>query len=542
MHPIVRSTLLTVAAATLGAAFLAPLPAQGLGRAPSRDSAAPAARVVVDSASPRASVRGFLLAVRADDFRGATRWIDQTDPTAAARAEEVARRLSDLLDTYLWVDLETVSPRAIGDTTDGLPYDQELLGEVPDGEGRMAAIRLQFDLLATPPHWVFSAGTVARVDSLYEALPDYWARENLPESLLRRGPLDIRWWQWLALLTLVPLAVFVGYVLAKPIQSVLRRLVANTATDLDDAVIAAARGPIALLLGVAIVRLLLGWVALPEPAERIVVSLQRAAVVVAVFWIALRGIKVLQHRLPDTEWGTLHPAMRSVIPLLARVAWLFVFVIGVLSVIASFGYPIATILAGLGIGGIAVALGAQKSLEHFFGSLALGADQPFRVGDWVIIDGIEGEVESIGLRSTRIRTMERTIVSFPNGGLAELRSENLTRRDRIRFRAVIGVEYGTSAATVQQVRNEIEAMLRDHAMVWPDRVVVRFQQFGASSLDIEIFCWILTPVADEFRRVREELLLSIMRIVEGAGTGFAFPTQTLWLKQDPAVGRISAPK
>lgn len=534
MHSIARLSGLVMALLALGTT----LDAQAIRRAAPRGAAVPQPlRVVVDSASPRASVLGFLRAVRVEDHTRAARWLDQSDSILAARAPQLARRLSDVLDTHLWVDIEQVSPLAIGDTTDGLPLDQELLGEVPDAEKRLTPIRLQKELATAPTRWVFSAGTVARIDSLYEALPDYWARENLPESLLRRGPLDIRWWQWLALLVLIPLAGLAAYLVASPTQAVLRRLVANTDTDLDDAVIAQSRGPFALLIGVGLSRLLLTWIALPGPAEIFVVDLQRAIAVVALFWFALRGITVLESALPDTEWGGTHRAFLSVIPLVSRVARLFILVLGVLSVIASFGYPIATILAGLGIGGIAIALGAQKSLEHFFGSLSIGADQPFRVGDWVIVDGIEGEVESIGLRSTRIRTLERTIVSFPNGGLSEQRSENLTSRDRIRFRAVIGLVYGTSSATIQQVRNGIEEMLRDHAMVWPDRIVVRFQQFGASSLDIEIFCWIRTDKADEFRRVREELLLSIMRIVEGAGSSFAFPTQTLWVKQSGVVGR-----
>ena len=528
--------LLSVAAPLVFAG--SPAGAQGIGRAPARGAAgSPVVRVVVDSASPRASVLGFLLAERADDHVRATRWLDQSDSTLAPRAAELARRLSDVMDTYLWVDLEKVSPLAAGDTTDGLSFDQELLGEVPGVDKRPTPIRLQRDDTAVPVRWVFSAATVARIDSLYEALPDYWARETLPEALLRRGPLDIRWWQWLALLTLIPLAGLVGLLIAAPTQTVLRRMVANTEADLDDAIISASRGPITLLFGVMISWLLLDWVALPGPAQAFVVSLQRAISVVALFWIVLRGITVLRNKLPESKWGTLHPTMRSLIPLGAQVARLFIFGLGVLTVVATFGYPVATILAGLGIGGIAIALGAQKSLEHFFGSVAIGVDHPFGVGDWVIVDGVEGEVETIGLRSTRIRTLERTIVSFPNGGLAELKSENLTLRDRMRFRTVIGVEYGTNSATIQRVRNEIEEMLRDHAMVWPDRVVVRFQQFGASSLDLEIFCWILTDKVDEFRRVREELLLGIMKIVEAAETSFAFPTQTLWLKQPGAIGR-----
>jgi MscS family membrane protein len=162
--------------------------------------------------------------------------------------------------------------------------------------------------------------------------------------------------------------------------------------------------------------------------------------------------------------------------------------------------------------------------------VSIGIDQPFRVGDWVIVDGVEGEVEAIGLRSTRIRTLERTLVSIPNGRLAETKTENFGHRDRIRMRTTVALEYGTTAAQVAQVRDGIEAMLRAHELTWPGRVVVRFFQFSPSSIDIDVFCWITTEDVDEFRRIREEHYLGIMRIVEQAGASFAFPTQTVHLR------------
>jgi MscS family membrane protein len=284
-------------------------------------------------------------------------------------------------------------------------------------------------------------------------------------------------------------------------------------------------------------RILLRWIALAAPAQAFVVEVQKAIAIVAVFWLLLRAIGVLQNAMPSAKWTETHPALRSLIPLGARIARLVVFAVGVLTVIAQFGYPIATILAGLGIGGIAVALGAQKSLEHFFGSISIGVDQPYRVGDWVSVAGIEGAVEAIGLRSSRIRTIDRTVITIPNGTLAEAQSENFGERERIRFNTTIGVEYGTKAATMRLIRDEIEKLLRAHPKTWPDRVFVRFAGFGASSLDIEIFCWLETTAIDDFKEMREELLLGIMEIVEGNGAGFAFPTQTIHLKQQMEEGR-----
>jgi MscS family membrane protein len=509
------------------------LTAQGFGLG-SRPAQPPAGVVpmVVDSASPRASVVGFLNAARAGDFERAATWLNTADPALAARAPELARRLKSVLDARLWVDEELISPVAAGDTTDGLPADREQLGTIDAADGVAHPIRLARVTRDGTVRWVFSQSTVESVDGLYAALPDNWIREHLPAPLLVAGPFDVLWWQWIALLLLLPIAALIGVLLAPPTQALLRRAVSRTDTAFDDELVASARGPLVLLWGVAASRVLLRWVALAAPAEAFVHGLQRAGFVVAAFWIILRAIGVLQDALPVGAWAARHPALRSLIPLGGRIARLLVFVLGVLTVIATFGYPVATILAGLGIGGIAVALGAQKSLEHFFGSVSIGVDQPFRVGDWIAVDGIEGEVESIGLRSTRIRTMDRTIVSIPNGRLAESRSENFGARERVRFRTVVGLEYGTSAETIKRVRDGIEALLRAHPKTWPDRVVVRLFQFSPSSLDLEVFCWIDTPAIDEFRAIREELMLGIMGVVERNGARFAFPTQTVHVRSE----------
>jgi MscS family membrane protein len=354
-----------------------------------------------------------------------------------------------------------------------------------------------------------------------------WIAENFPGPLLVVGPFGVQVWQWLALLTLIPLSGLIGRLIGRPTRDLLRRLVAKTSNQFDDELVSASREPITLFWSVLASRLLLFWVGLPPGAQKVVIELQQALLIVAVFWMLLRTITVLQQGLPKTIDLNAHPAMRSLIPLGGRIAKVFVFAIGVLTVLAAFGFKVGTILAGLGIGGVAIALGAQKSLEHFFGSVSIGVDQPFRIGDWVIVGDVEGEVEAIGLRSTRIRTIERTVVTIPNGTLAEARVENFGARERIRMRTIIGLEYGTSEATMRAVRDDIEKLLRAHPLCWPDRVVVRFFQFGPSSLDIDVFCWLMTAQVDEFRAARETLYLGIIAIVERHGAKFAFPTQTV---------------
>ena len=185
----------------------------------------------------------------------------------------------------------------------------------------------------------------------------------------------------LALVVLVPIAGAVGLLLAWPIQRLLNRAVRGADVGMDDLLVAAAQRPLALLLAAGASRAALEWIRTDKAVQRVAVDVQGALAIIAVFWFLWRAIGVARDALPTSGWAAQRPAFRSLIPLVARLGRIFVLVTGVLAVLASFGYEVATLLAGLGIGGIAIAFAAQKTLEHFFGSVAIGIDQPFRVGD-----------------------------------------------------------------------------------------------------------------------------------------------------------------
>jgi MscS family membrane protein len=159
--------------------------------------------------------------------------------------------------------------------------------------------------------------------------------------------------------------------------------------------------------------------------------------------------------------------------------------------------------------------------------VSLGIDQPFREGDFVKIEDFVGTVEAIGLRSTRIRTLDRTLITIPNGRLADMRLESFAARDRLRLACIVGLVYATTAEQLRQVLAGLEQVLRAHPRIWPDAVVVKFQALGASSLDIEVMAWFTTSDWGEFQGIRQEILLGFVEVVERAGTSFAFPTRTV---------------
>jgi MscS family membrane protein len=197
------------------------------------------------------------------------------------------------------------------------------------------------------------------------------------------------------------------------------------------------------------------------------------------------------------------------------------------AILAELGYPVTSLLAGLGIGGLAVALAAQKTVENVFGAFSIGVDQPFREGDLIRVDTVLGFVEAIGLRSTRIRTLDRTLVTMPNGKLADMRVESYAPRDRLRLNFVVGLVYATTSAQMREIIAGWEGLLRAHPKIWPDVVQVRFQAFGESSLTVEVQCWFQTSDWNEFIQIREDVLLQMMEVVERAGSQMAFPTRTV---------------
>jgi MscS family membrane protein len=193
---------------------------------------------------------------------------------------------------------------------------------------------------------------------------------------------------------------------------------------------------------------------------------------------------------------------------------------------------VTSLLAGLGLGGLAVALAAQKTVENLIGAISIGADQPFMEGDFVKIEDFVATVERVGLRSTRFRTLDRTLITIPNGKLAEMRIESYTARDRFRLATTLQVVYETTPEQLRAVLENIEKLLREHTKIWPDSITVKLVKLGSSSLDIEVMAWFAVPDFNAFQECRQDVLIEILRIVQNAGSSFAYPTQTFRIAGD----------
>ncbi|MEZ5419533.1 MAG: mechanosensitive ion channel family protein [Vicinamibacterales bacterium] len=271
----------------------------------------------------------------------------------------------------------------------------------------------------------------------------------------------------------------------------------------------------------------------PGPAET-GASVLAAAGVFAVFWVLWRSVDTLVELIVERSWAAGDPSARSMLLVGGNLLKTAVLITGAVTTAATFGYPVTTVVAGLGIGGIAFAFGAQKTVEHLFGSIALATDQPCRVGDTVRVDGLVGQVEHIGARSTRLRTLDRTLVTIPNGRFADSQIESLTARDRIRLSTTIALAYGATEAEVRAAVTGIEAVLHAHPLVWPEVAVARLVSLGPTTIDVEVLCWFQTTDFEAFRSARQDVLLGAMRAVEASGARFAHLVPTVTSVTGPA--------
>jgi len=253
---------------------------------------------------------------------------------------------------------------------------------------------------------------------------------------------------------------------------------------------------------------------------------------IIVIWFLFRIIDISLKYIARIANRTESKLDEQMLPFISKAVKIVIFLMLALWVLQLSGYNISSLLAGLGIGGLAVALGLQDTLSNFFGSISIFADRPFIVGDMVKIGDIQGTVEEIGFRSTRIRTLEATLVSIPNKTVANSIIDNLSRRSKRRVEQTIGLTYSTTVEQIEKVVSSIREIISRDEEVDPELVLVNFSNFGDSSLDITIIYFIKSADFREYLAVKERINLAIMRKLEELGVSIAFPTRSIYIENN----------
>jgi MscS family membrane protein len=300
--------------------------------------------------------------------------------------------------------------------------------------------------------------------------------------------------------------------------------------------------PVRLLLLVVVIRWMVANLSLSLLTRQFWSGVASVITIAACVWLVLQlnawGEDLSRRRL---ERRGVYGAV-SVLRLTRRTVDLLALFGGVLFLLSHFNLNVTAALAGLGVGGIAIALAAQKTLENVIGGISIIADRVVRVGDFVKVGAAMGTIEDIGLRSTRIRTLDRSVVSIPNGQISNERLEDLSSRDKFWLHPMLSLRYETTAGQMRSVLESIRNLLLAHPRVECDSIRVRFLRFNSSSLDVEVFAYISAVDFSDFLEIQEKLLLRIMDAVQAAGTRMAFPSQTTYLVSDSPFEESSLPE
>ncbi len=348
---------------------------------------------------------------------------------------------------------------------------------------------------------------------------------HLPLPLVNWQLIGTPLWRWIGLVLLAfALAAFSKW-LSRLALWITRQGIKRVAPNWNLSLLETFLGPLRLLLSVSLFRAGMEWFA-PSALLRLYLGRMLALLFFwGIFWLCAVIIDAVVRHLRARLEAKHRAFSYSVLPLSARVAKVVVLVFIVAAVLTAWGYNTTTLLAGLGIGGVALALASQKTIENLFGSVAVISDRPVSVGDFCKFGNSMGTVEDIGLRSTRIRTLDRTLVTVPNGSFSTMTIENFDRKDKTLFHATLNLQRNTTRDQMQTLLESLTKLLKDNSKFETGALPVRFVGIGAYSLDIEIFIYVLTLDGDEFMKIQQDLLLAIMDAVESAGTALVVPTQ-----------------
>jgi MscS family membrane protein len=472
--------------------------------------------------TPRGTVLGFIRAANRENYEQAVNYLDTKQH--GDLAEELAEQLQAVLDRGTSIDLNKLSVRPEGSQANVQSPNREFVGVANTSSGKLEIWLERVQRGDNPPIWLFSQQTLRLLPEAYEDLdnaPDI--EEHMPGWLRARPFFSLPVWRLGSALILIPLILLLGSVidrLLKPFLAFLTgRVLGGVDVNLSPPSLVA---PLRLIL-LGVWSLLNGIFSYTLLGRNFWHSLGIVIIVFGVTWLSMRVVGVVS----DLALSRLRRVQSSdkiaLAALIGRLSQIGVLTIGILAVLYLAGVNLGAALAGLGIGGLAVAFAAQKTLENLFGGVMIISDRPIRIGDVCKIGDVNGVVVDIGLRSTRIRTPDRTIVTIPNGQLATMNLENLTLRDKFWFHPTIALRYQTTVEQMQIVLSQIREMLSRDANVEPETLRVRFVSIGNASQDVEVFAYVFAPNYAEFLAIQENLLLQILEIVESAGTALALP-------------------
>ena len=546
-HPIemrlpritIRPTAASVLAACVLAALasLTPVEAQsvpGAGAAPPAPAPAQAEPVPppdpLGRDTPRGTVLGFLSTSRKNEPELARQYLDTR--LAGEAADALAQQLFVVLDARLPPQLMRISDAPEGSRSNPLTPDRELVATISSGRGNVEVFVDRVQRGKTAPVWLFSSRTLAAIPRVYEEVERARGSALVPEFLTSTRVASVRLSDWLAILLGIPIIYFATGLLNRLLVPLTRPLWRRMfGSEAHRNVLPA---PARLLVLAFVGRWLLAMLPLSLVVRQFWSNAATLITIVASVWLLMLLSREVERHVHRRVPGSNTPAAAALVRVIRRTSDLVFILLAFLLTLRHFGIDPTPALAGLGVGGIAIALAAQKTLENVIAGASLIFDQAVQVGDFLKMGETLGTVDHIGLRSTRIRTLDRTIVSVPNGQIASASLETLSARDKYWFHPALRLRYDTTPAQLHAIVDGIRRLLAEHPAIDPDSVRVRFFGLGPSSLDVDIFAYLMALDWNHFLEMQEQLLFGVTEIVERSGTAIALPSQTVFMAREGA--------
>jgi len=488
--------------------------------------------------APEGTVFGFMKSAAQRNYDQALQYLDTK--TTGTRAQKLVDALRAILERGFSGNVAMLSNKPEGNLDDSLPPSKERVGTVKTPSGSLDILLERVERGNGPPLWLFSAETLKNVPETYKELDVRTIEPYLPKLLVNTWVLWFPLWMWFLFLLVIPVLFGLSLLVTRLLTHILLFSVRRITKVRADQHVARLTGP----LRIVIFALAIWFISLLSHSVTASVFWRYVAstlTVIGATWLCVRVIDLV-FKLKQSQLVATSSDKISLVQLGRKLFKILAVVVGAVVIFYIGGINIAAVLTGLGIGGIAIAFAAQKTLENLFGGIMIISDQPIRVGDFCRAGDYLGTVENIGLRSTRIRTLKRTVVSVPNGQLAVMSLENFTMRDKIWFHHTLHLRYETTADQLRYILAEIRKMLYEHSKVESGSARIRLIGFGNSSLDLEVFAYVLEREYEPFLHVQEDLLLRIMDIIEAGGSGFAFPSQTTYIGKDSGLDAAKSQK
>lgn len=486
--------------------------------------------------NPRGTVEGYLKAVANDDYQKAAEFLNLKNiPKEDQDINKtiIAKSLKLLLDKGGSIDaISLISSEITGNSEDKLEKNLDKIGTLTINN-QTVDIMLEKVLDSKGyPIWLFASETIQKIPLQTYNKDTPKVDSYIPDILNKNKINGSSIGHWIAIVFIAAISLFIAWLITKVILIILKYLLSEKLTNKQAKLLKAFFVPLRLWVAVTIFLFFSQNIGIS-----ILVRQYFSSITLILYWLAFL---ILLWQTTNFIFVVIESRMskkRNISALSAlefgrRSIKFFLIATAVIIILKLNDYDVTSWLAAIGIGGIAIALGAQKTIENIVGSISLLVDQPIRVGDICQVGDTLGTIEQIGIRSTRIRTLARTVVTIPNGDFSSQKIENYTHRDTFWFHTKLGFRYETSEDQIRYLLVELKSILYAHPKVNNNPNRVRFLGFGADSLIIEIFAYINAVDYEEFLEVQEDINLRIMTVIEKSGTDFAFPSQTVYLSRD----------